>query len=261
MKARAWFFVAVAAAASIAALGVMQRPAVAGPSGRLSNSLSTLRSLSQTQFEKVVYWSRHGASRPFFASTPDQNAEVQILDLNSADRDAVFAWLRGDGRQALYDRGASDADIGSRRPQTMNPSAPSPTPNPYRKLEFASASLGAGRHHIRVTSGFAAVRRDGKAVIVCVSFRNTAPQTARRVLFRFDLNGPQGRELGMLRLDRRGEFSTDVDINGWPSLSDWQSGFGNRGYGDNCVNETTGVASNPLLRAQTVTYDVVDVEY
>ena len=246
--------------AAVAAAGF--RPAAAAPSQPLSDALGTLRGLSQLQFERVMYWARNGASRPFVPSTPEQRAQAQISDLPQADRNAVLAWLQGDGRTALYARGAADADIGSRRPTRMTPSSPSPSPNPYRTLDFASATLGnEPSGHILVTGGFAAAKADGKAAIVCVSFRNTGAQTARRVVFEFPILGRRGRELGSLRLDRRGEFSPNVDINGWQNLSDWQGGVGHRGYNDNCTTLQQPVASAPLLEAATVSYRVTRVEY
>lgn len=51
------------------------------------------------------------------------------------------------------------------------------------------------------------------------------------------------------------------DINGWPSLSDWQGEVGHRGYGDNCKVLNSEVAALPLLSAHTVTYEVKRVEY
>ena len=41
-------------------------------------------------------------------------------------------WLTGAGRASLYARGASDSDIGSRRPQLVAQA----TPNPYPPLEL-----------------------------------------------------------------------------------------------------------------------------
>ncbi len=250
-------FALVAAVAIVAA-----RPAAAAPSNALSSALSSLRSLSDGQFERVVGWSRSGAARPFVPSTPVERVEAQILDLPNADRNAVLAWLRGEGRAALHNRGASDSDIGGRRPAAMSGSVATPTPNPYRTLNFASETLGNRPvKGIVVLGGFAAAKRDGKAAIVCLSFKNQSQQVARRVLFEFALLGPQGREVGTLELDRRGEFSPGVDINGWQSLGEWQGGVGHRGYGDNCTFVEQGVASTPLLRAESVSYRVVDVEY
>jgi hypothetical protein len=154
---------------------------------------------------------------------------------------------------------AGPADAGS----TPSPSpSPSPTPNPFRSLNFASATLNQGPEgHIEVIGGFAAAKRDGKAAIACVSFKNTATLVVRRVVFDFSLMGPRGRELGSLQLDRRGEFSPGIDINGWSSLSAWQGGVGHRGYGDNCTLLQQGVASAPILQAAAIVYRLRRVEY
>lgn len=146
---------------------------------------------------------------------------------------------------------------------TPSPSpSPSPTPNPYRSLNFASATLGnRSAGDIDVLGGFAAAKRDGKAAVVCISFKNVSSRTARRVTFEFPISGRQGGELGSTQLDRRGEFSPGIAINGWQSLGDWQGGVGHRGYGDNCTVLQQGIASEPLLRAATVSYRITRVEY
>ena len=77
-----------------------------------------------------------------------------------------------------------------------------------------------------------------------------------------DLTYAAWREtLATLHLDRTGEFSPNVDINGWNALTDWQAGLGHRGYNDNCTTVTRNVAANPLLHAQSATYTVTRVEY
>ena len=67
--------------------------------------------------------------------------------------------------------------------------------------------------------------------------------------------------MGTLQLDRRGEFSPGIDINGWGSLKAWQDGVGHRGYGDNCTLQQQGVAAAPILHAASVVYHVTRVEY
>jgi len=146
---------------------------------------------------------------------------------------------------------------------TPSPSpSPRPTPNPYRQIEFASPTLGGQTQgHIAVTGGWAAIKRNGKAAVVCVSFKNEASVAATRVIFEFAISGRSGDNLADLQLDRRGTFSSGVDINGWASLADWQSGVGHRGYGDNCQTVSSGVAALPLLSGRYVTYHVRAVEY
>jgi hypothetical protein len=255
-------WIGLVVAAMLVASVVAMHPAAASAPPQLASALRTLRSLTDNQFQRVVGWARSGATRPFFTSSPEERAEVAILDLNAPNRNATLAWLQGKGRSALHDRGATEAEIGSRRPARMSGTTATPTPNPYRTIHFASASLGnRSEGHIDVLGGFAAAKRDGKAAVVCVSFKNVAPKTARRVLFAFTLEDARDAKLGELELDRRGEFSTGVDINGWASLGEWQGGVGHRGYGDNCVSVQQRVGSAALLKVATATYRIVRVEY
>jgi hypothetical protein len=140
--------------------------------------------------------------------------------------------------------------------------APSPTVNPYRQIQLASRTLeNKPQGKIAVLGGWAAVKRDGHGAVVCVSFKNHAAVAATRVVFQFSILSRSGAELGQLELDRSGSFAPGIEINGWPSLSDWQGGVGHRGYGDNCKIVNSAVAALPLLSAHTVTYEVKRVEF
>lgn len=142
------------------------------------------------------------------------------------------------------------------------PPGPAATPNPYRIVQLASPTLeNAPQGKIALLGGWAAVKRNGQGAVVCVSFKNEAAATATRVVFRFSILGRSGASLGELELDRHGEFSSGTDINGWSSLSDWQGGLGHHGYNDNCKVLNSGVASQPLLAAHSVTYAVTRVDY
>ncbi len=142
------------------------------------------------------------------------------------------------------------------------PPGPAATPNPYRPIRLASPTLeNAAQGKIALLGGWAAVKRNGRGAVICVSFKNEAATTATRVVFRFSILGRNGASLGELELDRRGEFSSGTDINGWSSLSDWQGGLGHHGYNDNCKVLDTGVASQPLLAAHSVTYEITRVDY
>ena len=121
----------------------------------------------------------------------------------------------------------------------------SPTPSPVAAptdaesvpaIEFASPTLNSKpQEGIDIVGGWAAVKRDATAAVVCVSFKNVAAVAATHVVFKFSSREPRGRGLGDLELDRRGTFSPGVNIHGWGSLSDWQGGMGHRGYNDNCT--------------------------
>jgi hypothetical protein len=139
---------------------------------------------------------------------------------------------------------------------------PTATPNPYREIQLVSPTLeNRSQGKIALLGGWAAVKRDGRGAVVCVSFKNEAAETATRVVFQFALRNRAGMTIDELQLDRQGTFSPGTDINGWDSLSQWQGGVGHRGYGDNCKVIGSGVAAQSLISAHSVTYTVTRVEY
>lgn len=232
---------------------------------KLWTTLDKMRSLSDSAFASLVHWARGGATSPKVGA-PAFNVEFELADhrgLDHADRQAMLTFLRGGGRSALYARGATDSQIGSRNPANVPPAtpAPTPTPNPYRSLEFGSPTIGgytAGK--ITVFGGWAAVERNGRGARACISFKNTDTRTATRVLFQFPISDKSGTAITDLELDRRGTFSPEVDILGWSTLEDWQNGQ-HRGYSENCTSISTGVAALPLLSARSATYRILRVEY
>lgn len=145
---------------------------------------------------------------------------------------------------------------------TSSPSpTPAPTPNPYRSLHFGTPSLEPQAvGDVAVLGGWVAVRRDGKGAHACISFKNQSPKTATRVVFEFPIIDRSGEHVAKMTLDRRGTFSSGVDINGWSSLQNWQSGS-NRGYDENCTGLKLSLAAFPLLAAHSATYRVLRVEY
>jgi hypothetical protein len=127
---------------------------------------------------------------------------------------------------------------------------------------FATESLNGGAEYgVEVLRGFAAVKRDGTAVVACVSFKNVTTTAMRRVQFEFPIEGRNGGTAGTMTLDRTGEFAPNVAIEGWRDVSDWQGGMGHRGYNDNCAQLKRNMAATPLLRATSVSYRVVHVEF
>ena len=259
---RAFLLSSIAAALTLAILTPV--PASPAASGFLTMTLRKMRSLTDSQFASLVHWARAGARSPKF-SDPAYDVEFDIRNtLVERDQHAMLVFLRGGGRSDLYARGATDADIGSRRPVDVGPAtpAPTPTPNPYRSLEFGSPTIGgAPPGNIVVSGGWAAVKRDGRGAHACISFKNTDARTATRVLFQFPLSDDAGAALAQLDLDRRGTFSTGIDIHGWDSMASWQGGMGNRAYSENCTSVSTGVAALPLLAARFATYRILRVEY
>jgi hypothetical protein len=259
---------------SIAALAILTLVAgllltapapVRAQSHALVNTLAQIQQLSDNDFRSLAGWAQNGAPAPFSTFTALDQAKSAILSLGDKDRQAVLLWLQGSGRSALYARGASDYQIGSPRApadQGATPT-PSPTPGPWREIPLASATLEGGvEGQIQILGGFAGVKRDGTAAIACVSFKNVSPMTARRVVFEFPLIDAQGNALGILTLDRRGEFSSNVDIMTYAAFSDWNNGtIGPRGRADNCIQRTLATAAIPLLQARSASYRVVRVEY
>jgi hypothetical protein len=232
---------------------------------KLLTTLDKMRSLSDSAFANLVHWARSGAPSPKVGD-PAWNVEFELADhrgLDAADRQAMLSFLRGGGRSALYARGATDSQIGSRNPANVPPAtpAPTPTPNPYRSLEFGSPTVGgATAGKIAVLGGWAAVKRDGRGVRACVSFKNTDSRTATRVLFHFPISNEAGAVLTTLELDRRGTFSPGIDIHSWGSMESWQQ-TQHRGYDENCASLSEGVAALPLLTARYATYCILRVEY
>jgi len=233
-------------------------------SNALITVLSEIQQLSQNDFNALASWANNGAPAPFSNFYQPNKAEADILALGDKDRQAVILWLQGNGRSALYVRGANDYQIGPpRSPADQAAPTPSPTPSAWREIPLASATLEGGvQGQIQIVSGFAAVKRDGTAAIACVTFKNLAPQTARRVIFAFPLLDAQGNALGTLTLDRNGEFSSNVVIATYDGFASWQQGgIGPRGYADNCIQKILPTPAVPLLQARTASYRVMRVEY
>lgn len=254
----------IAGGSAAVAVGLASAPiaAQAEASAGLRAALSTLKGLSDHQFHEVVSWARNNGFAPGFGFNAVQNAEIQIGNLNYDDRQALLSWLKGNGRAALYNRGASDWQIGGRHPG--NTPKATPTPNPYRQLELTSPTLGKQQTgSIAVLGGFAAASRDGKMAMACVSFQNNAPVAATQVNFTFTLLDANGNTVGTMQLDRTGTFSTGIGIMSWSSFNDWNggSGFSNRGYSDNCAKISNGVAALPIIQARYVTYTISGITY
>jgi hypothetical protein len=107
------------------------------------------------------------------------------------------------------------------------------TPKPYRYLKWAS-DVGP-RPPIGYVDTWAAIMNNGTMVYACVSFKNENSVAATRVRFTFPLTSGNGQLIDTAKLDRKGEFSPNVEIHGWNDLAAWWGGQGHRGYYDNCV--------------------------
>lgn len=245
----------------------LSRPQAAlPPPPALVQILSQLQSLDDDSFIKVTQWARNGADTVY---NPIMDYERDEVSINILDRDvryAVLQWLRGNGRRDLYNLRVSDDQIGPQRPGADSPGpTPVPTPNPWREVDFGTATLGSPApdgSNIAYLDGFGAARIDGTEMDVCVSFQNNAPKTATLVHYEFTLHDQGGAVLGTIPFDRKGTFSTGIPIrtSSFDGFSD--SGFNlNTKYADNCVKERPPLPSAAIMSAALLTYKVTHVEY
>lgn len=228
----------------------------------LQQALTSLRNLSPSAFGDVTRWARNGAPQVTNTRFPADNAKLQVLNLGSTERSAVLSWLSGNGRSALYACGATDYMIGTNRPGT-DMVAVIATPNPWRELKLASATLDQTMPgDIQVMSGFGAAQRSGLGAVACVSFKNLAAQTATRVVFAFPMINEAGDTVGTMTLDRKGTFSPNIDIMSFRTFSDFaNNSSGPRGYRDNCAQLNFTVAALPIIQSRFTSFKVEHVEY
>lgn len=241
-------------------------PAHADASSALQNVLSELQNLSDRQFLSVVAWVQSGQQFPNYDDEATTRAETDINVLYEDDKDALRSWLTGNGRDALYARGATQDEIGPGRPGADYPAStptPSPTPNPWRSIPLASQTLGGDtQHRIRITNSFAAVAVDGSGFVACFSFVNIAPLVATEVDVSIPIYDGNGSSLGAISFQRTGTFSPNIGIDSYASLNDWQSpAFGPRSMMDGCIQKSYGSAQLPLLRANYASYAITRVQY
>jgi hypothetical protein len=244
MKIRRFLFVLVAA------LALASTIAVAAPPEPLVKVLTSLQALDNDSFQKVVTWAKNGADTVYGPIMDYEHDEISILILDGDQKSAVLQWLRGQGRTELYKLDVTDAQIGPDRAATDAAAAtPTPALDLWRKLQYASASLGTpapDASNVTILKPTGTVRVDGTALGICVSFRNDAPKTAKLVHFDFDLNDASGHDLGHIPFDRVGTFATGIE-----------TGID----GENCINKMYPLASLPLLSAKFFTAAVTHVDY
>jgi hypothetical protein len=234
-----------------------------GPSQSLVNALATLRGLSDSSFQQVVWWAPN-PSDPNITVPDWNNAEHLIMQLKRKDLDAVLSWLNGNGRQALYERGATDKLIGPRRIADNGvPSTPAPS-SQYRIMPLTSPTLNTANtpSGIQVTGGFALVKKDATRAVVCLSFINHAANVANAVEFAFPLIDSQGNTVATLTFTRNGTFSPNIAINGPTDGNAYLNGsIGPRSAYDNCLVSNPGTAALPLAQTRFVSYKITGVQY
>jgi hypothetical protein len=256
MRAGFW---AIAISAIVLLAGLAGGHADASPSSGLSAVLSQIRFMGNINFGGLVKWAKSDGSTPSDTTFQPQKTEADINNLDGADRDAVMNWLRGNGRNALHNQGASDSEIG---PIRADIDAAAATPNPWRSIPLATASLDqTPQGGIAILGGFAAVKKDGTGAMICLSFKNIDPRVANHIVVEFPLLGDGGQEMGKLVLDRSGEFSPNIDIRSYESLAAWQSGAGPRSQADGCIGQSMPTAAIPFLQARAAGYRVMHVGY
>jgi hypothetical protein len=236
-----------------------------GPSQGLVNTLATLKNLSDSSFQQVVWWASN-PSDPNITVPDWNNAEHQIMQLKRKDRNAVLAWLNGNGRQALYERGATDKLIGPQRVADngfITPSTPGPS-SQYRIMPLTAPTLNtaAAPGGIQITGGFALVKKDATRAVICLSFVNRVQNTANAVEFAFPLLDKQGNTVATLTFTRKGTFSPNIAINGPADANAYLNGaFGPRAAYDNCLVSAPGTAALPFAQTRFVSYKVTGVQY
>ncbi|MBV9149960.1 MAG: hypothetical protein JO024_08840 [Candidatus Eremiobacteraeota bacterium] len=242
-------------------------------SPQLQSVLATLRGLSTSSFQQVVWWAANPAAPPM--TTIDwQQAEAQVLSLADRDRNAVLMWLNSKGRGALCERGATDAMIGPKRFPidsfnyvSCGGPAPTPSPGDWRVVPLARATLQqtAPVGGITIQNGFAAIKNDGSAALVCLSFTNVARVAATKIAFDLPLLDANSQPITSLHFERTGTFSPNVAIAGPTTVDQYQSSaqgaFAPRSLAENCLLSNQGTAALPLLQTQFVSYRVTSVQY
>jgi hypothetical protein len=261
MKLRKNITAALVAALVLLAFVVGSAGRSQAASGALDNALGEIRNLGTLDFDDLVKWAKGGHPMPDNPTFSLENVEADIDRLHADDQNAVLSWLQGGGRSALHSAGASDADIGP--PRSIDKASAPATPNPWRNVPLATASLnGATQGPIQILGGFAAAKRDGTSAIACISFKNTDARVAKNVVIVFPLIGDGGQVLGTLELDRPGEFSSNIGIYTFDSMGAWQAGGGPvKSFAQNCVQKDLPTAALPFLQMRAVGYGVQQVDF
>jgi hypothetical protein len=229
------------------------------PPPELIRVLSQLENLSDDSFMQVSRWARAGADTVYNPIFDYEKLEVQINILDHDIRYAVLQWLRGSGRHDLYNLRVTDAQIGPRRQGADDPPPSTPTPDVWRGLNYASATLAAAGPDtgaIAVSKRVGAARIDGTAIAFCIAFTNNSPKTATLVHYEMALTDAGGHALGSVPFELHGTFSTGILIDtGVSSYRDMDL----NGY--NCNGVKTDQATLPVLGARYYTPYLTLVTY
>jgi len=176
-----------------------------------------------------------------------------------AERWGATGTLGSDGNKIHW----SDGSVWERAIYGTQFSATSAKPPPPQYFYLSGRGYVSGGAPIAQISSFTAIWDDGTSGLSCITFKNTSSVTATRVVF----NWPLGRNTEDTEdegtLDRRGEFSPNVEIQGWHSVAERDSGQGHRDYSENCVrwrpDNAAQARAYPYLRRYGIS--VKRVEY
>ena len=258
MKTRRFLFVLVAVFA-LAVHAALSAPTNDPPPPQLVRVLDQLQQLDNESFLKVARWARAGADTVYNPIMDYERLEVAINILDSDMRYAVLQWLRGSGRHDLYNLRVTDDQIGGRRVGADDPPPSTPTPDVWRPLSAASATLGssaADTSAIDVSKRVGAARIDGTAIAFCIAFKNNSPKTATLLHYEMALSDAAGHALGSVPFELKGKFSTGIMIDtGVSSYRDMDA----NAY--NCGGIKTDGASLPILGARYYTPYLTLVNY
>jgi hypothetical protein len=110
-----------------------------------------------------------------------------------------------------------------------------PAPPAYRYLSFVTVALRHPIPPLTYWDVWTVMSNNSNVGYTCFSFKNTSSVTATRVLVALSLMNQNGQVVDSGHIDRKGTFSPNAEIHGWPSIAEWSSGQGHHGYKDNCT--------------------------
>jgi hypothetical protein len=187
----------------------------ASASSALYNILYDLRPLSPSEGTALQRWARGTLSSGTGSTYRVSNLSRAIRQL-SHGRNAVLAYVRGEGRLALYGLGVSDADIGPMK-APFDRAAPGPLATPQnRDIPVLNAIDPASR--ISLLTAQTTLRKDGTWMRTCVAFTNKAEKTAKKIVFGYQILDVFKKPVNGSEWAREGTFSPGVEIR--PKKSD-----------------------------------------
>jgi hypothetical protein len=166
--------------------------------------------------------------------------------------------LGPDGRKIFW----SDGSVWERQIYGTAFCATSAPPPPPPYFYLSGRGYVSGGAPIAQISSFDAIRNDGTSGLGCITFKNTSSVKVTRIVFYWSMGKSTDDIEDEGTLDRRGEFSPGVEIHGWHSVAEWQSGQGHRDYRQNCIywkpDNATQARAYPHLRRYGISVKSVE---